>query len=233
MKEFFEALHTRLKSPVFGYFLLAWFIVNWKPLLLLVFGSPAIEDRIEAFQGSTSLMTLAGYPLLLGAVAAIGYPFLHLIFLRLVQWPTDRKNALEAESEGALLQKKAELEAKRATVSAAEQQHKEVLLKASRARERDLIEQAKRDLEISQIENQELREKLQMDVEMLREREVTPELIEKMKKDVGKLSPLLGVTQESIEEAASRTSVTPKKVTPRKITPRKVTPKRVVPRREE
>ena len=68
--------------------------------------------------------------------------------------PTDMKNSLQALSENNLLIKKEELERSRS--------------KLLEEAEKELIERAKRDAELEDIENEDIREKLQSEIEELR-----------------------------------------------------------------
>lgn len=154
MKEILEALGTRIRSPLFGYMALAFFAINWKELLYLWLSDEDISNRIEFFTNNTSNLSLLIYPIILGIACAIIYPWVHLVFLRMAYKPTYLRNILQAETEHSMLLKKQELEALRN--------------KMLTQKEENLIEQAKRDQEISQIENEELRQKLQMEVEKLR-----------------------------------------------------------------
>ena len=55
MNEILEALATRIKSPIFGYFVLSWVAFNWRPLFYLFFSNTVIDDRFQ--RGSSLLLT--------------------------------------------------------------------------------------------------------------------------------------------------------------------------------
>lgn len=44
---FFESAKDRLKNPVIGAFIMAWFAVNWRFIAILLFSSKSIEQKIE------------------------------------------------------------------------------------------------------------------------------------------------------------------------------------------
>jgi hypothetical protein len=102
----------------------------------------------------TSIVTLLGYPVLIAASAAISYPWISLFFLHLAKKPRNYHNLLQAESEHNLLVKKNELEKLRGSLLS--------------IKEEELIDRAKRDEELSQIDNKNIRKKLEKEIVSLR-----------------------------------------------------------------
>jgi hypothetical protein len=154
MKEIFEVLEARIKSPVLGYFALTFMAINWQPLFYLIVESKGAIDRIEYFVANTDWKSLILYPAITSSLIAIIYPWINYIFLYLCIKPTEMKNALQAQSEHTLLIKKKQLEELRS----------EMLSSA----ERKLIERAQRDQELESIENEEVKEQLKAEIEQLR-----------------------------------------------------------------
>ncbi len=155
MKEIFEAIESRVKSPIFGYFLIAVIAINWRPIFYLLFENIGTLERIKYFDDQTGLKLLIFLPAILAGAFSVIYPWVNLFFLALCTKPTDMKNVLQAQSEHKLLVKKNELEKLRSSI-----------LSSS---ERELIDRAKRDEELNEIQDEELKEKLRSEIEQLRQ----------------------------------------------------------------
>jgi len=154
IKEIFEALGTRLKSPLFGYSFLAFIAANWKPIFYLFVSSENPAVRIAFFEKNTSNFTLFAVPICFAICMAIFYPWISLLFLFLARFPTDYKNHLQVISEHKLLLKR--------------QQMEELRARGLSSREKELIERAKRDQEIRSIEDAKIRQDLQQELNQLR-----------------------------------------------------------------
>jgi len=154
MKEIIEALSARIRSPLFGYYALSVMVINWKPMFNLLFSKKSTLDRILYFDTNTDFYSLVIYPLISSAFIVILYPWLNYLFLIICKKPTDLRNTIQAQSEHSLLIKKQEME-----------QLSSSLLSG---KETELIERAKRDIELKEIENTEVREKLISEIEELR-----------------------------------------------------------------
>jgi len=154
MREILEALNSRVRSPLFGYFVLAFIFINWRALLLLWLADEDIEMRIELFCFHTNYSSLLLYPALFAAVGAVTYPWINLFFLRLVNKPAIQKNSLQITTDHKRLMEQTKLESLRNSMFA--------------KKEEGLIEQAKRDQEVQSIEDAQLREKLEKEISSLR-----------------------------------------------------------------
>ncbi|MCG8037760.1 MAG: hypothetical protein JAZ19_12085 [Candidatus Thiodiazotropha taylori] len=154
MKEIIEAIGNRVRSPVFGYFVLAFIVINWRALLLLWLADTDIETRIDYFCLYSDYLTLLIYPLVISTIGAVAYPWVNLLFLRLAHKPAIYKNDLQLNTDHERLVQQTKLEVVRDEMFA--------------KKEEGLIEQAKRDQEILNIENEELRKKLESEIEVLR-----------------------------------------------------------------
>ncbi|MDH5919033.1 hypothetical protein [Vibrio splendidus] len=154
MKEIIQALESRIKSPLSGYFSIAFMLCNWRELFFLLADKGTAIERIEYFTNNTSHETLLWYPLLVSIIYTIAYPWLNLAFLYLCRKPTDLRNTLQANSEHKLLVEKNKLESLRS----------EYLATA----EKSLIDQAKRDLEIERIEDESIKQNVQSSIDSLR-----------------------------------------------------------------
>ena len=154
MKEIIEGFATRVKSPLFGYFILSLLVLNWKPLFYLMLSKAEWVKRIEYFDEHITLSTMFFYPLVFSIVGAVVYPWINYFFLRISKQPTMLRNNIQAESEHALLLKKTELENIRNSLLA--------------SKEQDLIERAKRDEKIQEIDDEQVKESLKSEISKLR-----------------------------------------------------------------
>lgn len=154
MKEILEAIESRVKSPLLGYFTLAFIAVNWKAIFYLLVEDKGAIDRISYFESNTNLFSLLVIPAIAAGIFSIIYPWINYFFLYLCIKPTELRNGLQARSEHNLLIVKQNLEEIRSAMLS--------------SAERELIERAKRDEELNEIEDQEIKEKLKSEIEQLR-----------------------------------------------------------------
>ena len=154
MKEIFQVFEARIRSPLMGYATFAFVAFNWKEIFFLFASNSEVSARLEYFQENTGPGSLVVYPLLLGALLTIIYPWVSYGFIFLCGRPTDLRNNLQARAEHRLLQQKEELERFRAAVRA-------------RA-ERNFIDEAKRDAELDQIDDEEAKSRAKSKIERLR-----------------------------------------------------------------
>lgn len=87
--EFFQTIGERLRSRIFGPFILSFIFWNWKPLLLICSSKRPIEEVIEAIsdQGYFTLENVLIIPLGISIAYSIVIPFLSLGLGLLVVWP--------------------------------------------------------------------------------------------------------------------------------------------------
>lgn len=154
IKDIADAIDTRIKSPFFGYAVLALFAINWRALFFLVVSDTTATDRIINFDAHTSIYTLVWYPLIFGVISAIASPWIGYLFMRITSKPTNLRNFAQADVDHALLLKQKELE--------------EIRNSILKEREQRILEQAKREEEIDSIENTELRERTRAELEAVR-----------------------------------------------------------------
>lgn len=154
MKEIFEAIGSRIKSPLFGYVMIAFIAINWRSLFYLIASDVTAIERIKYFEENTTVNSLIFLPVIFAAFGAIIYPWINAIFLYLCKKPTELRNSIQALSEHSLLIKKQELE--------------EVRSELLKKREQELIDRAKRDEELESLEDTETKEKIKDEIERLR-----------------------------------------------------------------
>ena len=103
MKEVFEAFNSRLKSPVFGYFILAFIAFNWKAIFYLFASSSEVAERFKYFDDNTRTSSLLINPLIVGILGAIFYPWVNLFFIWMIRRPIERRQIIHLTSQNKVL----------------------------------------------------------------------------------------------------------------------------------
>lgn len=154
MNDLIEALKNRINSPVFGYFVLALLALNWKAFFYMAAQKGDAIIRIQFFEQNTTTFSIFIWPLVFAIGFSICYPWLTFIVTWLTARPTELKDLVQANSEHRLLMRRKQLEDARSSLLA--------------NTELELIERAKRDQELDNLQNEELRKKLKSELELLR-----------------------------------------------------------------
>jgi hypothetical protein len=154
MNDVLDAINTRLRSPYFGYAILAFLALNWRGIFLLVVSEGDPASRLEAFDSVTSYWSLVVFPLIVGAVVAASSHWLKYLFLLIAKKPLEliENSNLEAEHKKAI--RKSELE--------------QVRIELAATRETELIERAKRDESIAQITDESKKKELEEEIGKIR-----------------------------------------------------------------
>ena len=155
MKDVIDAISSRFKSPYFGYAILAFFTLNWRGIFLLVATKGTPEVRLTAFDSVTSSWTLVVFPLLAGALVAASTHWLRYIFGLVSLKPLEWMDNLDLEAEHRKTIRQSELEQSRSEFLA--------------VKEKELIDRAKRDEQVAEIEDAEAKEKLTAQLEAMRQ----------------------------------------------------------------
>ncbi len=154
MNDFLDALKARLNSPLFGYFGLAFLAFNWKGIFFLFAQKGDVVPRIQFFEQNTSVHSMFTWPILFSLCFSLIYPWLLLVVAALTAKPNELKDLIQVKTEHELLMHRKKLEEVRSN-----------LLENT---ERELIERAKRDQELDALQNDELKNKLRLELEQLR-----------------------------------------------------------------
>lgn len=189
MNEIIEAFRTRISSPLFGYAIIAFIIVNWKPLFYLFAGEVTTLERFEYFDENTTPNSLLVLPILFAIIGTIIYPWINYMFLCICIQPTDLRNSIQAQSQHNLLIRKKNLEAV----------HNEI----QKDKENEIIRRTKIDDRISLIPNKEIRklsEQLIMEERLERERK-KGEYSKQHSEAFLKIFPEKRITKEEYSEA--------------------------------
>lgn len=154
MNEIIDAVSARIKSPYFGYSLLAFIAFNWRAIFLLAAteGTPAV--RLAAFDSATNNLTLIVFPFVTGAIVAIAAHWIRLGFGLVARRPGELLDNMQLEAEHKRTIRKTEFERSRSELFA--------------AKEKELIERAKRDEQVLEIEDDDIKRKLAAEIENLR-----------------------------------------------------------------
>ena len=175
--EFFEVLRTRIKAPIFGYFVFVYIAINWKPLFYLIFSDTSALDRITYFESSTDYLGQIIYPGVLSVLLTIGSPWLTAYFLKLCSQPTNWKNEIQVENEHKMAMEKLKREQERRNFQA--------------SLEQQVIELAKRDEAIEDIEDEKTKAAVRSEIDNIREKLSSVDHLETQYIENIKLSDLL------------------------------------------
>ncbi len=154
MNDIIDAIGARIKAPYFGYALLAFIALNWRGMFLLATTSGIPQDRLAAFDSITSFASLIIWPLVVGAAVTAFSPWIKFVFAFISKMPFEHIDNLNLHAEHKKTIRRTELERSRADLFA--------------GKEAELIERAKRDEEVLQIEDESLQEELKAELDLLR-----------------------------------------------------------------
>lgn len=154
MHDLLDAISARIRAPYFGYALLAFIGLNWRGIFLLMVTPGSPQERLAAFDAQTSVWSLLALPLLVGGAVTLLSPWVRLGFGLLSKLPFEKIDNLHLDSEHKKTIRKTQLEQSRSEFFA--------------SKESELIERAKRDEKILEIEDEQLKEKLKNEIDSLR-----------------------------------------------------------------
>ena len=155
MKDLLDAINTRVKEQYWGFFLISFVAFNWRALFLLCFTNGTAQARLDIFDVNTSFANLFVYPILVALAITLLTPWLKVLFGSVSRLAYEKLNSQELVREHRYITEKNKLEKERAIELA--------------NKEEELIDQAKRDVDINQIADEETRNKLKMEIEKLRQ----------------------------------------------------------------
>jgi hypothetical protein len=155
MKDVIDAVSSRIKTPYFGYAVLAFLALNWRGLFLLITTAGSPQERLATFDAVTNNYTLLVLPLLAGVLVAASTSWVQYVFGVVSRKPSGLIDNLYLEAEHKKTIRQAELEQSRSDLFA--------------VKEKELIDRAKRDEEVASIEDNDAKLKLATQIEMLRQ----------------------------------------------------------------
>jgi len=154
MKEIYDAASSRIKSPILGSVAVAFVLFNWKPLYFLFFSGQQALEKFDYFEAHTNHSSLYYYPISVGIGLALVAPFISYFGSWCASRPLLWKRLLEDTNAHRVLEQKNQL--------ALERKNAEALF------EQTLIDRAKRDEEVKQIDDLETRKVLKKRIESVR-----------------------------------------------------------------
>ena len=154
MKEVVDAVNNRIKTPYFGYAILAFIALNWRGFFLLILSKGKPEEKLALFDAQTDIYTLLIYPLAIGALVAATAHWLKFLFGIVERKPKELVENLQLEAEHKKTIKQSQLEQSRSNLFA--------------VKENELIDRAKRDEAVADIEDSETKEKLIKQLDSIR-----------------------------------------------------------------
>ena len=154
MKDVFDAVSARIKAPYVGYAVLAFIAWNWRALFMLVMTGGTPDQRLLAFDSHTNLWRLYIAPLATGLLVAASAEWMSFCFAWISRRPIHWKEMYQLKAEHQKTIAIADLDKLRDE-------------RFSR-KEEELIARAKRDEKVKEIENDELKRKLEEDLDSLR-----------------------------------------------------------------
>lgn len=154
MKDVVDAISARIKTPYFGYAILALFALNWRGMFLLAVTEGTPQERLAAFDCVTSYYTLLVWPLAAGALVAVSAHWIQFLFGLIARKPSELIDNLHLVAEHNRTIRQTELEKSRSDLAS--------------VKEKEFIERAKRDEEVAGIEDEEAKKKLAAQLEEFR-----------------------------------------------------------------
>lgn len=154
MKDLLEAINTRVKEPYWGFFLLSFIAFNWRGLFLLCFATGTAQEKIDLFDSLTTFWSLVFFPILMALLILLITPWLKVVFGKISRVAYEELNSQDLKREHKYLAEKIQLEKMRALELA--------------NKENELIDQAKRDAHIEQIEDENVKDSLKREIIELR-----------------------------------------------------------------
>lgn len=125
LKEYFDTISTRVKSPILGSVLLALVAANWKSIFYLFFAETPAAIRLGFVANSFGFYGSILLPVLGGVALALALPWINLGSARLVRWPLNLLRRLQAEEAIDLRIHKLDAETRLEAATAANVQTKE------------------------------------------------------------------------------------------------------------
>lgn len=101
-KQIFSAFSQRIKSPILGYILIAFLILNWKSIFLMVFSDSPILFRFMYVEFNANIWTSYILPVLFGVGAALIGPWVALWAATWTEKPVTKKKFLELKAANKL-----------------------------------------------------------------------------------------------------------------------------------
>lgn len=113
IQETFETVADRIKSPVIGPIILAYFVFNWKPIYYLIFAEQSVEIRFEYFDRNTDIISCFVLPTFFGLAFALAAPWIAYWFAYLSEKPARKQKEIGEKNAHELSKFKSDLQQER------------------------------------------------------------------------------------------------------------------------
>lgn len=181
LKDTFEAYRERIRSPILGSILIAFFACNWKAIWFLLFSDVPIVLKFAYFDYQTSPWTLYVWPVVIGTTIALLTPCITLFGAWMATKPTGLLNKLQSNQAS-----------NRRIHDAENKKREEESLAALQAtKERAVLEAAKRTEEAREIGGNEAIEALEKQRKSSEEEQGDVDPSEKIQREIITLMGLM------------------------------------------
>lgn len=114
MKELFNTIFVtskeRISNPIIGTFIISWFAFNWKSLLVILFSSLTIENKIIYIESHFSnIGNLLLFPLTAVILYILVLPYFNLLFDYLLEFPRIKRNMISISKQKQLIENEKQL----------------------------------------------------------------------------------------------------------------------------
>ncbi|EFQ6907647.1 hypothetical protein [Escherichia coli] len=93
-----QAINDRIKSPLWGYIILAWVWFNWPNLAMLFMSDAPVKFRIDYILSQEYFYLLfVVRPIIAGCLLAIASPYIQLLLSKAHEWADDRHSKVVAK----------------------------------------------------------------------------------------------------------------------------------------
>jgi len=165
MDDLLDSIKNRLKSPYFGYVLVAFVAINWRELFFLFVSDDKPQVRIDYFDAGTSNWKLFFWPLVLGGLTSVLEHWFKWGFNALSAYPSDQIALRSLKTESLLRKHRTELDNLRSEALAEEQKRRDEAL----AQEQQVaVDTAKQLDEVAKIEDPRAKAEAQLAIEEMR-----------------------------------------------------------------
>lgn len=97
-----QVLEERIKNPLWGFIILAWFWFNWPNLAMLFMSDAPVKFRIDYILSQDNFyIHFLVWPIIAGCILAVVTPYAHLLLSKAHKWAEDkhRENVFLIKSE--------------------------------------------------------------------------------------------------------------------------------------
>jgi hypothetical protein len=99
LKDAFEAMSQRIRSPIVGSIVLSFLVINWKAVAYLLFADQPLLVRFAFWDGNTEWWTLYLAPIFAGLIAALMLPWITLAGTWIANKPVSSRRILQSKAQ--------------------------------------------------------------------------------------------------------------------------------------